>query len=164
MKKYRAIASFAGDVAYEVGATLFVLGDTVDGKVTAVVNGKSGMCPMDTLTLITPELLAKEKADREAALAAASEQAEKERLAFQKEMEAELTEELSANKAELDAAPTLEGEDDTAKAKRIAAEKAEAKAAEEREASRAEEDKLKAEAARLEELMRQLDMSSDEED
>ena len=54
--------------------------------------------------------------------------------------------------AELDAAPTLEGEDEAAKVKRLANEKAAKAAEEERSKSLAEEDKLKAEAARLEEL------------
>lgn len=121
------------------------------------------MVQVSTLTPITDELLAAERQAREEWAEEA--RAEKERLVNASEEEREAA--VQANLAALDEKYASKGETkDTAAEEAAAAASAEAAAAAaaEIQEAKAEEDKLKAEAARLEELMRQLDMSSDEED
>merc|ERR1719183_2040300 len=96
--KYRALESYSGEVTYEPGATLFAMGEEKDGMVMAVVNGKSGMVQVSTLTPITDELLAAERQAREEWAEEA--RAEKERLVNASEEEREAA--MQANLAALD--------------------------------------------------------------
>jgi hypothetical protein len=161
VKKYRALEAYSGEISYEPGATIFVMGEAdANGMVMGVVGGASGMCKMSTLTVITDELLAAERKAKEEAAAVAREK-----------REAELAAQLGASDGDAEAAlkaleekyansdTPIEAEGKSAESiameQKVAAELAEAKA---------EEDKIKAEAARLEELMRQLDMDSDEDE
>lgn len=154
--KYRAVEDFDGEVTFEKGATLFCLGDPVDGKIMAVVNGESGNVPMSALVEITDELLAKERAEREAA-------AEARRAELEAQAESADVDD-AAVEAAVAAAPTQAGESEADKKARILSEEKSKAHDAAMAAAKAEEDKMKAEAARLEELMRQLDMSDDEDD
>lgn len=157
----------------------------------AVFSGKSGSIPADTLVPITDELLAKEREEKEQEIEADRKRKEAELQAAQAEIEAEERAKLEAlgEKEKAVATASSSGDSEEEKMKSAAAAAAavrsgpflrrtyhanltpvapapnlQAKIKEETEALLAEENRLKAEAARLEELMRQLDMSDDDDD
>ena len=116
---------------------------------------------MSTLTPITPELLAAEREAREEAAQEAREAKEASLSATTEEREAAMQEELKKlDEKYANSTPDTSAGDALAEE---ASKQAAAAANKEIEEAKAEEEKLKAEAARLEELMRQLDMS-DEDD
>eukprot|EP00039_Didymoeca_costata_P018093 m.332089 g.332089 ORF g.332089 m.332089 type:complete len:236 (+) comp16875_c0_seq1:69-776(+) len=162
IKKYRAMEDYSGEVTFAKGDTIFVMGDVDDkGMIMGVCGGKSGMCPMASLKEITDELLAAERKEREEAAQKEREAREAEIAAQAEEMEKE---ELEKLKASDDKPAAAEGTDEEAELAAKARAAAAAKAAEEIAKAKEEEDKLRAEAARLEELMRQLDMSDDDDE
>lgn len=167
--KYRAVEDHSGECNFEKGATLFVLGEPdASGNVMAVVGGVSGNVPFAKLVPITDELLAKERVEKEAALTAAREKREKELEAGMDAIEAEEKAKLEAldakTRANLEAISAESGmspeESLAAAAKAQAAERA----SKEIQEMKDEEDRLMAEAKKLEELMAALDMSDDEDD
>jgi hypothetical protein len=121
-----------------------------------------------SLFLLRPGLFlpAEERMAKEAAATAAREAAEASLGATEEEREAAMLEELKAldEKYAAKATAGTAGADDDAKLKAAASKAAADKAAVEIAEAIAEENRVKEEAAKLEELMRQLDMSSDEED
>lgn len=167
VEKYRAIEDHSGEIAFTKGATLFVLGEAdADGNVMAVAGGSSGSVPFSKMVLITPELLEKEREEKEALFTAARE-------AREKELESELSKIEEEEKAKLEAldektrAATVAVDDGETEEQRVAAAAkaaAQAKVAKEIEEMKAEEERLMAEAKKLEELMAALDMSDDEDD
>ena len=167
--KYRAVDNHEGECPFETGATLFVLGEPdADGNVMAVVNGVSGNVPFSKVVPITDELLAKERVEKEEMLAAARVKREKELEDGMAGIEAEEKAKLEAldakTRANLEAitkeSGMSEAESLEAAAKAKAAERASAEIAE----MKAEEERLMAEAKKLEELMAALDMSDDDDD
>lgn len=155
--KYRAIKDYEGDVSFEKGATVFVVGEAdADGMVQGVVSGKSGSMPMSALGEITPELLEAERVQREKDL-------EQARLEEEEEMRKEM------EQMKIDHAAQAAAKEDTKSDKKkktkggksaelIAYEK---KLDEEFQAERQklldEETRLKAEAARIEKMLAEMD-------
>jgi hypothetical protein len=155
VKKYRAIKDFSGDISYESGATVFVLGEPDDaGMVIAVVGGASGNCPMDTLIELTDAVIQEERKIREEAARESSEEKQK-----------KLNDQLAAIEASekvIKASPSAEPVEDEAETEANAA--AAAKAKEEIEAAKAEEEALLARAAEIEAMMAALDVSDDDDE
>lgn len=155
VKKYRAIKDFSGDVSYESGATVFVLGEPDDaGMVIAVVGGASGNCPMDTLIELTDAVIQEERKIREEAARESSEEKQK-----------RLNDQLAAIEASekvIKESPSAEPVEDEAETEANAA--AAAKAKEEIEAAKAEEEALLARAAEIEAMMAALDVSDDDDE
>eukprot|EP00036_Acanthoecidae_sp_10tr_P008194 CAMPEP_0182928010 /NCGR_PEP_ID=MMETSP0105_2-20130417/14942_1 /TAXON_ID=81532 ORGANISM="Acanthoeca-like sp., Strain 10tr" /NCGR_SAMPLE_ID=MMETSP0105_2 /ASSEMBLY_ACC=CAM_ASM_000205 /LENGTH=242 /DNA_ID=CAMNT_0025065997 /DNA_START=31 /DNA_END=759 /DNA_ORIENTATION=- len=169
VEKYRAVEDFKGEVEFQKGATLFVLGaPDADGNVMAVTGGKSGSVPSKVLVPITDALLAKEREEKEKAAEedrkAKEAVLEKAKAAIEAEERAKLDalDDKARQLAVADSGDAGASEEDKLAAAARAA--AEAKIKEENDALLEEENRLKAEAARLEELMRQLDMSDDDDD
>ncbi|EDQ84788.1 uncharacterized protein MONBRDRAFT_29920 [Monosiga brevicollis MX1] len=151
--KFRAIEGFKSDeVDFEKGATVFVVGEPdASGMVQAVAGGKAGKIPMDKLRKITHELLEEERKQREKEIAEAR-QAEEDSL--REEME----------KMKLEGPSKGSGAAASAAAEKTPeqlAYEAELEKKFEEEASRSalleEEEKLKAEAARIEAMLAALD-------
>eukprot|EP00037_Helgoeca_nana_P002014 m.31227 g.31227 ORF g.31227 m.31227 type:complete len:245 (-) comp12298_c0_seq1:1535-2269(-) len=171
VEKFRAVVDHTGEVTFTKGATLFVLGEPdASGNVVAVFAGKSGSIPASTLIPITDELLAKERAEKDTEIEESRKQKEANLEAAKSDIEAEerakldkLSEKERAQ-AMASAASGEAGQSEEDKMAAAASAAAAAKMKEENAALLAEENRLKAEAARLEELMRQLDMSDDDDD
>eukprot|EP00056_Hartaetosiga_gracilis_P020756 m.21141 g.21141 ORF g.21141 m.21141 type:complete len:232 (+) comp8688_c0_seq1:280-975(+) len=157
--KYRAIDDFNGDdISFEKGATIFVVGEPDStGMVQGVAGGKAGKLPMSKLRLITPELLEEERIQREKDIEAQRIKDEEE---LRKEMERLKLEAENTNSAPDSSATTSTG---GKSAEQIAYEKElEEKFEKEREELLAEEEKLKAEAARIEAMLAALDDNDEE--
>eukprot|EP00040_Diaphanoeca_grandis_P011773 m.60361 g.60361 ORF g.60361 m.60361 type:complete len:238 (-) comp22831_c1_seq1:48-761(-) len=163
IEKYRALEDHEGEIKFPIGATLFVLGDAdKDGNVVGVYDGESGNVPLSKLAVITPELLEKERVEKEAMWAEARAQKEKEMTADMAKIEAEELAKLKALEQRTgDEAPDNNEDEKLAALAKAAADK---KISDEIAGMKAEEDKLLAEAKRLEELMAALDMDDDEDD
>eukprot|EP00054_Salpingoeca_dolichothecata_P009255 m.52230 g.52230 ORF g.52230 m.52230 type:complete len:222 (-) comp18258_c0_seq1:240-905(-) len=150
--KYRAVADFSGgEFSFKKGATIFVVGELKgNGMYQGVVNGKVGDVPEGKLKIITPELLQQEKEEQAKALEAALEE-EKQKLEEEfKEKEAKALEEIKSSKPS-----TTPAEETTVKAANNE------EFEKERQKLLEEEQRLKAEADKLFEMMRQLDMEDD---
>jgi len=166
-KAYAAAEGAADQISYPEGATLFVMGEPDDdGLVMAVYDGKSGNCKFDTLSELTAEILAAERAEKEAA-------AERDRL----ELEAAINGDTAAlEKIEMDKLEALdekyrkkaleaaEGDTEAEKMQSAASAAAAESAAKEIDEARAAEDEIKKQAAELERLMAELDMTDDEDE
>lgn len=164
VEKYRAIEAHTGDVTFPVGATLFVLGEPDDkGEVVGVYDGISGNVPISKLVVITPELLAKEREEKEAVIKAEFEAREAEINKEKEKIEAQALEKLKALDSKEPQTSDAPGETEEEKLAALAKAEADKKVADEIDSMKAEEDKLLAEARRLEELMAALDMSDDED-
>jgi hypothetical protein len=168
VQKYRATKAFKSDeIEYPEGATLFVMGAPDEkGNVMAVYDGKSGDCPVDSLVELTDEVLAKERADAEA-------EAEQDRLQMEAAINGDVAEleriereklEALDEKYRLKALEGASGDTEAEKMQAAASAAAAAKANEEIAEAKAAEEAIKAQAAELERLMRELDMSDDEDE
>eukprot|EP00048_Salpingoeca_helianthica_P014649 m.222788 g.222788 ORF g.222788 m.222788 type:complete len:226 (-) comp16102_c0_seq1:151-828(-) len=154
--KMRAIESYNGEVSFEKGATVFVVGEPdASGMYQGVASGKAGKVPKTHLREITEELLREEREakQKEAEAARAKEEAR-----LKKELEEEerkIDAQLAGKGSSASAGPVTSAEVSALK------KEAEAKFQADRQKLLEEEQRLKDEAARLEELMRQLDADDD---
>eukprot|EP00049_Salpingoeca_infusionum_P017527 m.353304 g.353304 ORF g.353304 m.353304 type:complete len:226 (-) comp16733_c0_seq1:584-1261(-) len=154
--KYRAIEGFKSDeLEFEKGATIFVVGEPADGMVQGVALGKAGKIPTAAITPITPELLEQERI-----------QAEKDIEAARIEEEENLRKEMEQMKLDHAAKSASSGGDGSAPAPKSEADLAyekelEEKFEQERQSLLDEENRLKAEAARIEAMLAALDDDED---
>lgn len=150
--KMRALNSYNGDVSFDKGATVFVVGEPdASGFYQCVASGKAGKAPATHLRAITEDLLREEREAKEKEAEAARKKDEEK---LQKEMEEEerkIDAQLNAKSGAKASGPVTTEEVSTLK------KEMEAKFQAERQKLLEEEKRLKDEAARLEELMRQLD-------